>query len=62
MVKRGATIGVLLAAAAITTVLTASASTRPPLEDEGATEAPARPVTYGPALALQHTALAALAS
>ena len=63
MVKRGATIGSLLAAAAIAAVLTASAAARPPIEDEGAIEAaPESPITYGAALTFQHTALAALAS
>ena len=63
MVKRRATLGALLAAAALATIVTASASAHPPLEDEAALEdAPDSAVTYGPGLTFQHTALAALAS
>ena len=62
MVKRRATLGALIAVAALSTMITASASARPPLEDEAAQAAPESAVTYGSGLTFQHTALAALAS
>ena len=63
MLKRRAALGALLAAAALAAILTASASARPPVDDESTAEhAPESPLTYGPGLTFQHTALAALAS